>query len=83
MTLAEIAKMVGLSRRYVEMLSALLEADPAIQAEVEAGRISAKTARVLGTVSDEHQPEVARVAADLPAERYAGQTADRKSPDHR
>lgn len=64
MTLTEIVKAVGLSRRYLEMLAALLEADPAIQAEVEAGHISAKTARVLIKVSSEYQREAVQVAAD-------------------
>lgn len=64
LTLAEIAQSVGLSKRYVEMLVSLLKADPAIQAEVEAGRISAKTVRVLSQAPAEDQAALTQVVAE-------------------
>ena len=63
MTLAEIAKSVGLSQRYIEMLVSLLKADPSIQAEVEAGRISARTVRVLSQAPVEKQAALTQIVA--------------------
>jgi ParB/RepB/Spo0J family partition protein len=58
-----IAQKAGISRACFYQLSALLETDPAIQAEVEQSRLSAKAARELGKAPRSQQPELAAVAA--------------------
>jgi len=75
LTLENIARKVGLSRRYVTELVALLETDSAIQAALENGSIKAKTALALGQAPREYQSELAEIAAanrlsETEAKRY-------------
>lgn len=73
--LEQIAQKVGLSRRYLSELMALLDTDPAIQTALENGTIKAKTALALGQAPPELQPELAAIAAanylsEAEAKRY-------------
>jgi len=75
LTLEQIAHKVGLSRRYLSELMALLDTDPTIQTALERGSIKAKTALALGQAPHELQPEVATIAAanhlsETEAKRY-------------
>lgn len=62
MTLEAIAQDAGLSRQYISALAGLLEADPTIPAAVEAGHISATTARILIHAPRDLQPQLAQTA---------------------
>lgn len=62
MTTDAIARDAGISRQYVSSLVGLLEADPVLSAAVEAGHISATTARVLSQAPRELQPKLAEIA---------------------
>jgi ParB/RepB/Spo0J family partition protein len=77
MTIEAIAQDAGLSRQYISSLAAMLEADPAIPAAVEAGHISATTARVLSQAPRELQPQLTQTAvacglSDAQAKRLVG-----------
>lgn len=60
----QIARLVGLSTRYLTELRALLEIDPALQAAVESGALKAGAALVLNDLDPAVRPSVAQLAAE-------------------
>lgn len=61
LTVKEIVKRVGLTRRSVELLEELLKAEPEIQAGVTRGNFSANTARALAKAPEAHRAELTEI----------------------